>query len=183
MDTFVPSQVILHAKTLAAYVACVTFFTRVHRQVTKHSLSPAKSLGAINALMREFVCMSLAVYIEGRFCLECLATGMTYIRALTGMNTPMILHGSFHSEAAAAYVASVILHTIVHVLQMIIQTTALNKLFAADMARVRFLSCVRAYMSPVAFPRGKLFITEFANHGRFIDGCNPFGFGLFDIFF
>lgn len=183
VDTLVPSQIVLHAETLAAYVAHVILLTRVHRQVTQHLLSPAESLGAIDALMRELVCMSLAVYVKGRFSLECLAAGVTHVRTLTGMDTPMVLHGGLHSEAAAAYVASVILHAVVHVLQMIIQTTALDELLTADMARVRFLSRVRAYVGPVAFPRGKLFVTELANHRRVIDGCDPLDFELFDILF
>lgn len=120
VNTFVPGQVVLYTKTLAAYIARVILLTCMHRQVTQHLLSPAEPLGTIGTLVRELVRMGLAVYVERRLGLESLATSMAHVWSFTSMDTPMVLHGSLHSEAAAAYVAGVILHAIVHVLQVII---------------------------------------------------------------
>jgi len=120
MNTFMPGQIVLHAETLAAYIARVFFLARVYCQVTQHLLSPAKSLGAIRALVRELVCMSFAVYVERSFGFECLATRVAHVWAFTGMDTSMIFHGGLHGEATAAYITSMILHPIVYVFQMII---------------------------------------------------------------
>lgn len=160
MDTLMPGQIVLYAETPAAYVARMIFFTRMHRQVYQHLLSPTESFGTICAIMRELVRMGLIVYVNGRFGLERFAAGMAYVRAFTSVNTSMILHGGLHGKAAAAYVASVIFHAIVHVLQVIIQATALNELLPANVARVRLLSRMNAYVDAMTFPGAKLFVAN-----------------------
>lgn len=160
MDTLMPGQIVLHAETPAAYVARMIFLTCMHRQMYQHLLSPAKSFGTIGAIVRELVRMSLIVYVDGRFGLERFAAGVAYVRTLTSVNTSMIFHGGLHGKAAAAYIASVIFHAIVHMLQVIIQATALNELLPTNVARVRLLSRMNAYVDTMTFPGAKFFVAN-----------------------
>lgn len=129
--------------------------------------------------MRKLVSVRFIVNIKGRFCLERLAARVTDVRSFAGMDAPVILHGSLHGEAAAAYVAGMILHTVVHVLQVIVQTAVLKVLLTANVAYVRFFPRMHAHMGPVAFPRAKFLVAHFANHHQ---TRGFLGFGLFNVF-
>lgn len=176
VDALVPGQVRLYAECLAAHFARMILLTRVHSQMIQHLLPPAESFGAVDTLVRVFIRMGLAVYIQGRLGLERLATGVAHVRSLARVNTPMILHRCFHGEAASTYVTGVILHAVVHMLQMIVQTAVLDKLLAAYVARVRLLACVHTRVRPITLSRAKFLTATLADQYR-IDGGSTF-FGL-----
>lgn len=128
----VSGEMILHAERSAAHVAAVILLARVDGQVAEQLLPPSEHLLAVFALVRVRFRVGSAVYVERRFRLEGFAAGVAHERTLAGVNRPsMVLHCRLHGERPAAYVARVVLHASVNVLQMVVETASLAELFAA----------------------------------------------------
>jgi len=166
VDAPVSGEVVLHAEALAADVARMILLARVHGQVAQHLLPPAESLRAVRALVRELVRVSPAVDVERCLRLEGFAARVADVRPFASVDTPVILHGGLHREAAPADIARMILHAVVHVLQVIVQAATLTELLAAHVARVRLLARVRARVRPLAFPRAEFLVAKAAAHRR-----------------